>query len=270
MRFTPACNKVCESSAVTQDALPRYRALILEPRGDDDVSADDSLDVIEVCVVDADERLDGTTNESYTIDVPAGGTVRVQTHSVYGVVRALETLTQLVAFNETRTLHDVPLSLSDAPEFAYRALMITPCITWYSVPALERMVDGMAANKLSVLHVHWTDIASFPIQSEAFPDLAKGALSPRALYTLPQLRGLVEYARKRAVRVIPEFDLPGHGGWTYGMPQLTLDVCPSILDVTRDETCVTRPQRCVASLHRARTSHRARTGTPSSRPSCSR
>ena len=29
--------------------------------------------------------------------------------------------------------------------------------------------------------------------------------------------------------------MPGHGAWNYGMPELCLTSCPSILDVTKDE-----------------------------------
>ena len=31
--------------------------------------------------------------------------------------------------------------------------------------------------------------------------------------------------------------MPGHGGWHFGMPEITLSpACPTVLDVTKDET----------------------------------
>ena len=35
MQCDEACSAVCETSAVALDALPRYRSLILSPRGDE-------------------------------------------------------------------------------------------------------------------------------------------------------------------------------------------------------------------------------------------
>jgi len=45
----------------------------------------------------------------------------------------------------------------------------------------------------------------------------------------------LQYAADRSVRVVPEFDMPGHGAWNYGMPEMTLTSCPSILDVSKPE-----------------------------------
>lgn len=64
-------------------------------------------------------------------------------------------------------------------------------------------------NHLNVLHVHWTDIASFPIVSEAFPALSKGAYDPAAVYTADMLRSIVEGGRLRGIRVVAEWDMPG-------------------------------------------------------------
>ena len=53
-------------------------------------------------------------------------------------------------------------------------------------------------------------------------------------YSAADLRGLVRYAADRGVRIVPEFDMPGHGGWHYGMPELCLTSCVDVLDVTKD------------------------------------
>ena len=50
-------------------------------------------------------------------------------------------------------------------------------------------------------------------------------------YSLDELRAFVTYAADRGVRVCPEFDMPGHGSWQFGMPELCLSSCPNVLDV---------------------------------------
>ena len=69
----------------------------------------------------------------------------------------------------------------------------------------------MSYSKLNVLHWHLVDDESFPYVSEALPRLAaKGAYSPTHTYSAAAVQQLVAYARDRGVRVMPEFDTPGH------------------------------------------------------------
>jgi hypothetical protein len=77
--------------------------------------------------------------------------------------------------------------------------------------------------------------------STLFPGLsAKGAYSQRATYSPDELKSLVDYAESRGVRIMPEFDMPGHGDWEQGEPQImvTDGPCKNTMNPTKPQTCV--------------------------------
>jgi hexosaminidase len=66
---------------------------------------------------------------------------------------------------------------------------------------------------------HLVDSQSFPSCSAAFPKICEGAFPngasqpaanvSKARYTPADLRGVVDYAKRRGVRIMPEWDMPG-------------------------------------------------------------
>merc|ERR1719359_2498797 len=75
---------------------------------------------------------------------------------------------------------------------------------------------------MNVLHWHISDSQSFPSESKVFPQLSQqGAYSPAAVYSVSDMQDLVRYALQRGVRIVPEWDLPGHGRWR-GVPGLSM------------------------------------------------
>jgi hexosaminidase len=108
---------------------------------------------------------------------------------------------------------------------------------------LKRNLDAMAAVKLNVLHWHLTEDQGFRIESKRFPKLHQLG-SDGLYYTQEQAREVIAYAAARGIRVVPEFDLPGHAtAWLVGHPELgsapgpyAIERRPGIFEPTLDPT----------------------------------
>ena len=88
------------------------------------------------------------------------------------------------------------------------------------LPVIERNLDAMEAVKLNVFHWHLSDDQGFRVESKVFPLLQQKS-SSGLFYTQDQIRHLVEYARDRGIRVVPEFDMPAHAtAWFAGYPNI--------------------------------------------------
>lgn len=114
----------------------------------------------------------------------------------------------------------------DEPRFAHRGIMLDSSRHYIPVPLLKKHLDAVLYNKMNVFHWHIVDDQSFPYESSTFPRLSQaGAYSPRHIYTQRNVRDIIEFARVRGIRVIPEFDSPGHTySWGLGHPEL-ITVC---------------------------------------------
>lgn len=173
-----------------------------------DVSVDDSSSTRPTLSVD----------ESYTLDV-AGGKVQLKAKSVFGAMYGFETLLQLVESAGTGFVLPA-IHIADAPRFPWRGLMLDPGRHFLPVDEILRTLDGMAAVKLNVLHWHLSEDQGFRIESLRFPKLHSLG-SEGQYYTQQQVREVVQYAAARGIRVVPEFDIPGHSStWFIGYPEL--------------------------------------------------
>jgi len=158
-----------------------------------------------------------TEDESYTLKVETSGVV-LDAPTDIGVLRGLETLLQLLSADE-RGYYFPSATIEDKPRFAWRGLMIDVGRHFQPVEVIKRNIDGMAAVKLNVLHLHLTEDQGFRIESKVFPKLHQLG-SDGMYFTQAQVRDLIEYAADRGIRVYPEFDLPGHStSWFVAYPE---------------------------------------------------
>ena len=151
----------------------RYTALL--PAG-----AGAGIEALDVVVESADVSLGPDMDESYTLDVPTSGTATIRAPTVWGALRALETLAQLIEFHpdgapmgaqgnkmaqpwgskvdachqKEYTLAWAPWHIADAPRFQHRGLMLDTARHFFTVPGILRQFDAMAAAKLNTMHWH--------------------------------------------------------------------------------------------------------------------
>ena len=170
------------------------------------------------------EALTLSTSEAYNFSLPsAGGEGSLFADTVFGALRGLETFSQMVGFVGGAFLVNAA-AVADAPRFPHRGALVDTSRHFLALPALRAFVDGLSYTKMNVLHWHIVDSESFPYVSTAFPNLsAAGAYAPaeRHTYSQADVAALVAYAKDRGVRVVVEFDTPGHSSaWGLGQPNL--------------------------------------------------
>jgi hexosaminidase len=157
-------------------------------------------------------------DESYTLDISSSG-AKLTSLTTLGVMRGLQTFLQLQEI--TPDGFAVPAVLiQDKPRFPWRGLMIDVSRHFVPLDVLKRNLDGMAAVKLNVFHWHLSDNQGFRVESKKFPKLHELG-SDGLYYTQDEVRDLIGYAGDRGIRVVPEFDMPGHStAWFVGYPEL--------------------------------------------------
>jgi hexosaminidase len=182
-------------------------------------------------------------DESYELDVSESG-AKLSAANPLGILRGLQTFLQLV--KTTDKGFAVPdVSIKDQPRFPWRGLLIDVSRHFIPLDVLKRNLDGMAAVKMNVLHWHLSDDQGFRVESKRFPKLHEMG-SDGLYYTQSEIRDFLAYAYDRGIRVLPEFDIPGHSkSWFIGYPELAsgsgpykLDSEPpdSVIDPTKEST----------------------------------
>ncbi|XP_055372401.1 chitooligosaccharidolytic beta-N-acetylglucosaminidase-like isoform X2 [Condylostylus longicornis] len=184
---------------------------------------------IKLLVEDDATQLTMNTDESYTLKLSVGNNevfAEISAKTYFGARHGLETLSQLIVYDDIRRQIQVPAEaeIHDKPAYPHRGLLLDTSRNYFSVDSIKKTIDGMAMTKLNTFHWHITDSHSFPLVIKSRPDLYKlGAYSSRQIYTPEDVKEIVNFARVRGVRVIPEFDAPAHVG--EGWQKTNMTVC---------------------------------------------
>ena len=146
-------------------------------------------------------------DESYSLSV-SKNQITITSITDIGVIYALETLLQLVS-NDENSYFIPEVEIKDKPRFTWRGLMIDVARHFQPIAVLKRNLDAMAAVKMNVFHWHLTDDQGFRVESKTHPKLHELG-SDGQYYTQEQIKDIVTYASNKGIRIVPEFDVPGH------------------------------------------------------------
>jgi hexosaminidase len=157
-------------------------------------------------------------DESYVLKISASN-ISLVSQTQIGAMRGLETLMQLLSADD-QGYYFVGSEINDTPRFVWRGLMLDVCRHWLPMEVVKRNIDAMAAVKMNVLHLHLTEDQGFRVESKVYPKLHQLG-SDGNFFSQEDIKIIVAYAAARGIRVVPEFDIPGHtSSWFVGYPEL--------------------------------------------------
>jgi len=157
-------------------------------------------------------------DESYVLEVTTTG-AKLTAPTPLGAMHGLQTFLQLVDVS-LGGFAAPALTIQDKPRFPWRGLMIDSARHFIPLDVIRRNIDAMEAVKMNVFHWHLSENQGFRVESRKFPKLHEMG-SDGLYYTQEEMRDVITYARDRGIRVVPEFDMPGHStAWFVGHPEL--------------------------------------------------
>jgi len=178
-----------------------------------------------------DRRLGG---EGYALSATTDG-VHISALSTAGLLHGIQTLRQLLPpqvfgteLQPGLTWRIPCVEISDSPRFGWRGSLLDVGRWCLPMDYLYRYVETLAVHKMNRFHLHLTEDQGWRFEVKQHPRLTEiGAwrresqrghrADPRfdgtphgGFYTQEELRGLVVFAGRRGIEVVPEVDLPGH------------------------------------------------------------
>jgi hexosaminidase len=200
-----------------------------------------------ILFIDCESAIENTSypnlgiDESYQLNITSNHRALLFAKTYVGIIRGLSTFRQL----QHQEKIPIPLSIFDQPHFLWRGLMLDVARHFIPLSIIKRTINLMKLVKMNILHLHLSDDQAFRLESKHFPLLHDSY----QFYSQTDMRDLIEYARQRAIRIVPEFDMPAHtASWFVGYPHLasseqnsyqlekTWGIQNATMDVTRQST----------------------------------
>lgn len=154
--------------------------------------------------------------EAYRISINEKG-VLISASSASGELYALQTLKQIFYQTQYRPPY---LEIEDKPKYKIRGFMLDSGRYFFTVSDVKSFIRQMAMHKLNLFHFHLTEDQGWRIEIKKYPLLTElGAVRKKTnfnhkphggFYTQEDIKEIVAYAHDFCIKVMPEFDIPGH------------------------------------------------------------
>ena len=212
------------------DLFNRYMKMMFIHPTPDPTSPNNDNDETRTIFVQVKDRSEEypqlETSEYYELRIEENSAeIYLKADTIYGVIRGVETLAQITVYDFDELMYRTPtLIVKDQPRYLHRGMLLDTSRHFQPITFLRKTIDALSYSKYNVLHWHVVDTQSFPFQSQTSPKLWEGSYTKNERYSTQDMIALVEYGRRRGVKVMIEFDVPGHqASWCTGYPQ----ICPS-------------------------------------------
>ncbi len=175
----------------------------------------DTLSKITMSFFDIDVKIEkGGVTLVYDATVKSGAYVyeasddgvSVRASDDEGLCYGIATVAQVLNGTKEGTFTTQKVHIEDFSDKPYRAVMLDLVSRWHPVSAVLKLMDVCFMVKVPFVHMHLIDNEACRIPSKAFPDLA----TPKYSYSYDDIKTMREYANARGLKIIPEFDIPGH------------------------------------------------------------
>lgn len=181
-----------------------------------------------VIVLNLDKTTAGITG-AYNLTVD-NNKIYIESANEEGIFYGIQSLIQLLPFKKEKKglLPIAQCTISDAPRFAYRGMMLDCGRHFMPASFVKQYIDFLALHKMNTLHWHLTDDQGWRIEIKKYPKLTEvgscrnGTITGHhpgtgndnkkdcGFYTQEQVKEIVKYAADRYITIIPEIEMPGH------------------------------------------------------------
>lgn len=209
-----------QPQSVTLDENRRFKLTSLS-LGENLLSSEAQEDFLSFCAMSEGKeniifKTDPSLGEEEYI-LTSGERITVTASAAAGQLYALETLKQIIFQSDG----DIPyFEIKDKPKYKLRGILLDSGRYFFPVEDVKRIIRRMALHKLNLLHFHITEDQGWRIEIKKYPLLTEyGSVRKKTnfnhtphggFYTQEDIKEIVAYAHAFCIKVMPEFDIPGH------------------------------------------------------------